>query len=261
MSETVIRVEGLFKSFGPTPVLEDVSLTTETNELQGIIGPNGGGKTVLLKLLLGLEKPDRGSIEVLGKLPGQARGEVGYVPQYAGFDSDFPIDVRGAVLTGRQSGKKLFRRFGREDREMADEALGKVSMLELATRPIGHLSGGQLQRVLIARALVTRPSILMLDEPTANLDPQGGQTIYELLAKLKEEMTVLLVSHDVGVISRYVSSVACVNRKLFQHAGSEPPRYIVEQTYNCPVHFIPPRHNDPGHVCCHGEEGCDEESC
>ncbi|MCP4606148.1 MAG: ABC transporter ATP-binding protein [Proteobacteria bacterium] len=251
MTTLAIEVKGLYKSFGLTPVLEDVNLTCEQDEFLGVIGPNGGGKTVLLKLILGLLKPDRGTILVLGTTPDHAHGQVGYVPQYASFDSEFPINVRDVVLTGRQIGGRLFKRYNRHDRDKAAAALNKVDMHAYAERQIGKLSGGQLQRVLIARALVTEPKILLLDEPTANLDPSGGHNLYELLAKLKKEMTVVLVSHDIGVISGYVNSVACVNRRLYQHTGAEPPRDFVEKIYNCPVHFMPPRPSDccaaPGH--------------
>ncbi len=254
MTTPAIEVSGLYKSFGATPVLEDVHLTCEEGELLGVIGPNGGGKTVLLKIILGLLSPDRGTVHVLGQSPEKARGLVGYVPQHAGFDSAFPISVRDVVLTGRQIGGRLLRRYDDRDKELASEALGKVDMLEYETRQIGKLSGGQLQRVLIARALVTQPRLLLLDEPTANLDPSGGHSLYELLAKLVKDLTVVLVSHDIGVISGYVTSTACVNRRLLQHAGPEPPRDFVEKTYNCPVHFIPPRPSEGKTDHSHDEE-------
>ncbi len=254
MTAPVIEVRGLYKSFGATPALEDVHLTCDAGDFMGVIGPNGGGKTVLLKLILGLLKPDRGTIRVLGEAPEKARGHVGYVPQYAAFDAEFPINVRDVVLTGRQIGGRMFHRYNRRDKEMAEAALVKVDMHDQSQRQIGQLSGGQLQRVLIARALVTAPKILLLDEPTANLDPSGGHSLYELLAELKKELTVVLVSHDIGVISGYVTSTACVNRRLFQHDGPEPPREFVEQTYKCPVHFIPPRPSDIEHAHLHGGE-------
>ncbi|MCP4675149.1 MAG: ABC transporter ATP-binding protein [Deltaproteobacteria bacterium] len=254
MTTPAIEVTGLNKSFGATPALEDVHLTCDEGELLGVIGPNGGGKTVLLRIILGLIAPDSGMVRVFGQSPEKARGLVGYVPQHAGFDHEFPINVRDVVLTGRQIGGRLLRRYENRDRELASQALGKVDMLEYEARQIGKLSGGQLQRVLIARALVTQPRLLLLDEPTANLDPSGGHSLYELLAKLVKELTVVIVSHDIGVISGYVTSTACVNRRLLQHAGPEPPRDMVEKTYNCPVHFIPPRSSDCGADHSHGEE-------
>lgn len=244
MNEKAIYIRGLYKSFGPTPVLENVDFVAEHGDFVGVIGPNGGGKTVLLKIILGLLKPDQGIVRVLDMQPDDAHGNIGYVPQYANFDSEFPIDVLDVVLTGRQSKRKLLKRYTPEDKDRANAALCKVDMQDFRKRQIGRLSGGQLQRVLIARALVTEPRLLLLDEPTANLDPMGGQTVYELLDKLRTELTVVLVSHDIGVISRYLTTVACVNRRLFQHAGNEPPRDIVEKTYRCPVHFLPSRPSD-----------------
>jgi len=243
-----LEISGLEMSFGPTKVLEDVSFSCGAGELLGVIGPNGGGKTVLLKLILGLLKPDKGIIRVFGKPPERARGQVGYVPQFMGFDLEFPISVEEVVLTGRQVGGRLFRRLTRKDRELTAAALARVDMSGHADVQLGKLSGGQLQRVLIARALVTEPKMLLLDEPTSNLDPTGGHNLYELLAELSQELTVVLVSHDVGVISRYITKVACVNRRLFFHDGPEVPAEFVEQTYNCPVHVFFHDHDcRPGH--------------
>lgn len=255
-----IDIQGLYKSFGPTPVLEDVTLKAEHGDFVGVIGPNGGGKTVLLKIILGLIKPDRGSVRVLQTSPEQAHGQIGYVPQYAHFDYEFPINVLDVVLTGRQSKTRLLRRYSKRDKEYAMAALEKVDMHSFSGRQVGQLSGGQLQRVMIARALVTEPQLLLLDEPTANLDPRGGQTVYELLAKFKKELTVILVSHDIGIISQYVTTVACVNRKLFQHDGNEPPRSIVEKTYQCPVHYLPHRENRPSPEPPTGES-CEDHPC
>ncbi|MDJ0766095.1 MAG: ABC transporter ATP-binding protein [Myxococcota bacterium] len=258
MTDHAIELRGVSKSFGPTPVLEHVDLAVEKHALLGVIGPNGGGKTVLLKLILGLLRPDSGEIRVLGQRPSRARVRVGYVPQYTGFDRQFPINVTDVVLTGRQCGGRLFQRYGRADRQMAAAALEQVDMLPHKDRQIGKLSGGQLQRALIARALVTEPDILLLDEPTANLDPHSGQTIYALLAKLKERMTVVLVSHDIGVISTFVTAVACVNRRLYQHKGGEPPQDLLEKTYNCPVHVMPTRSNS---TLLSASEDHKEETC
>lgn len=238
MTTLSIELRGVHKSFGPTSVLEDVNLAIEERRFVGIIGPNGGGKTVLLKLILGLLRPDRGVIRVLGKSPEEARGKVGYVPQYARFDTSFPIDVRDVVLTGRQTRGKMFRRYDAEDKGAAARALATVELSELARRQIGKLSGGQLQRVLIARALVGSPEILLLDEPTANLDPHMGHAVYELLARLSKDLSIVIVSHDIGVISGYVDSVACVNRRVLQHPTGDPPRDVIEAIYGCPVHFI-----------------------
>lgn len=239
MSTPAIAVHKVFKSFGPTLVLDDVSFELEPGAFLGIIGPNGGGKTVLLKLLLGLLRPDRGEIRVLGTAPEKARGRVGYVPQFVRFDASFPINVMSAVLTGRLRRDRLLRRYKSQDRDRAHEALERVGLVDFEHRQIGELSGGQLQRVMIARATVTDPEILFLDEPTASLDPEVGHNIYELLAKLSKRMTVVIVSHDIGVVSTYITAVACVNQRVFFHPSGDVPKEIVEEAYMCPVHFYP----------------------
>jgi zinc transport system ATP-binding protein len=260
MSETpVIELVGVHKAFGYSQVLEDVNLQLTSGEFLGIIGPNGGGKTVLLRLILGLISPDRGSVRVLGGSPRDARGKIGYVPQFARFDAEFPISVRDAVLSGRVALKGLMRRFSRADQDAVDDAMRSLHLLDLADRQLGKLSGGQLQRVMIARALVCEPSLLLLDEPTASLDPEVGHSVYELLAELRRTMTLVIVSHDIGVVSGYVTSVACVNRRVFFHPSGDVPRELVEQLYHCPVHFLPPRPSDlpgPGHADhdCHCQE-------
>ncbi|MCU0661770.1 MAG: ABC transporter ATP-binding protein [Myxococcota bacterium] len=260
MSDTpIIELEGVSKTFGYNAVLEDVNLRVAPGEFLGIIGPNGGGKTVLLRLILGLIAPDKGLVRVLGRAPDEARGKVGYVPQFARFDAEFPISVIDAVRSGRVARKGLLRRFSAADHKVVDEALSSLHLKDLVDRQLGKLSGGQLQRVMIARALVCEPSVLLLDEPTASLDPEIGHGVYELLAELSHRMTLVIVSHDIGVVSGYVTSVACVNRRVFYHPTSDVPRDLVEQLYHCPVHFMPPRPSDlpgPGHAdhACHCQE-------
>jgi zinc transport system ATP-binding protein len=240
MSEIAIQIKGLNKSFNNLSILEDVNLEIAANEFVSLIGPNGGGKTVLIKLILGLIKPDDGVIKVLGLPPEKARGQVGYVPQYPRFDFEFPISVFDMVLTGRQIKRPIFARYNREDRRAVKVALEKVEISDLADRQIGKLSGGQVQRALIARAIVADPKVLLADEPTASLDPQMGQCVHELLSELSSEMAVVLVSHDIGVISNYVTSVACLNRTLLYQPAGEPTREMIEAVYHCPVHLMPP---------------------
>jgi zinc transport system ATP-binding protein len=238
MNTTAVEVRDVSLAFNEVPVLEEISLTLEQGDFLGIIGPNGGGKTTLLRVILGLVKPDRGDVRVFGKPPSRAHGEVGYVPQYARFDASFPIDVLEVVLMGRLSRGALFSRVTAEDREAAQEALVRVQMADLASRQIGELSGGQLQRVLVARALAVEPRILLLDEPTASIDTPIGRSVYELLEDLAREKTVVLVSHDIGVISRYVKTVACLNRHLHYHHSKELTSEMVEAAYGCPVELL-----------------------
>jgi len=245
MTTPVAELTGVSLALGGTPVLEDVSLAIQPGDYLAILGPNGGGKSTLLRLLLGLLTPDRGDVRVFGEPPRRVRGRVGYVPQHVRFDLHFPIVVRDVVLMGRLGGPRVGR-VGREDRRVAEEALARVEMQSLAERPIGALSGGQLQRVLIARALAQRPGLLLLDEPTASLDERIGTSVWELFEVLSQEMAVVVVSHDIGAISRYVRRVACLNRRLYAHPTRELTPEILEATYGCPVDLL--AHGHPHRV-------------
>ncbi len=245
MTTPVAEIVDVSLHLGGRPVLEQVSLRIEAGDYLAILGPNGGGKTTLLRLLLGLLQPDRGRVRVLGVAPRQARGRVGYVPQHVRFDLDFPIRVLDVVLMGRLGARRLGR-LQAEDREAARAALARVEMEGLHDRPIGSLSGGQLQRVLIARALAQQPKLLLLDEPTASLDERIGRSVWELFEELSEEMAVVVVSHDIGAISRYVRSVACLNRHLHAHPSKELTPEILEATYGCPVDLL--AHGHPHRV-------------
>jgi len=232
--------------FRGTPLLEGVTLKLEPRDYMAILGPNGGGKTTLLKVILGIVAPDRGSVQVFGKPPAQARGQVGYVPQHSRFDLDFPIRVLDVVLMGRLARRGIARRFSVEDRRVAREMLERVELLHRAEQQIGRLSGGELQRVLIARALAVEPQLLLLDEPAASLDERIGRSLWELLEDLSRDMAVVLVSHDIGAISRYVKSVACLNRRLYCHPSGELTAEILEETYGCPVDLL--AHGHPHRV-------------
>jgi zinc transport system ATP-binding protein len=255
VTSPVIELEGVSFSYRGAAVLDDVSLRIEAGDFLAILGPNGGGKTTLLRLVLGLLKPDRGEVRVLGGTPAQARGRVGYVPQRAGFDLDFPIRVIDVVLMGRFPSAPTGRPFRPRDREVAREALAQVEMAEHALRPIGALSGGQLQRVLIARALALEPELLLLDEPTASLDERIGRSVWELFEELSRRMAVVLVSHDIGAISRCVGSIACLNRRLTAHPSRELTPEILEATYGCPVELL--AHGHPHRVLPPHAEGED----
>ena len=237
-SEAVVSLEDLWVHYDGVPVLEGVSLSVERNDFLGIIGPNGGGKTTLLKVVLGLVRPSRGMVSVLGGTAQRSRSRVGYVPQHTLFDLDFPISVWEVVLMGRLGRAGLLRRYGGEDRRVACEALQTVGMLDYSERQIGRLSGGEKQRVFIARALVSEPELLLLDEPTASVDPVLQTEFYELLADLKRRMAVVLVSHDISAVSIYVDKIACLNRQLFYHGSKELSAEILEATYHCPVQMI-----------------------
>jgi zinc transport system ATP-binding protein len=218
--------------------LEDINFDIEEGDYVGIIGPNGGGKTTILKAILDLVQPFAGTVAVFGQPPQKMRQAIGYVPQVAQFERYFPIDVMDVVLMGRLNKSGLFKRYSKLDREKAIESLGYVGLADQRRRQLGKLSGGQIQRVMVARALASDPQILLLDEPTASVDYQAEQNLYELLGKLNEEMTIILVSHDIGVVSSHVKSLACLNRRLFHHGSKEILPEVIEKVYGCPVDII-----------------------
>jgi zinc transport system ATP-binding protein len=237
-SEEVVSIKDVWVYYDGIPILEGVSLSVDQGDFLGIIGPNGGGKTTLFKVILGLVSPSRGKVDVLGQSPERSRYHIGYVPQHNLFDRDFPINVRDTVLMGCNGMIGLIRRYSREDRRRAEEAMKTVGMLPYQNSQLGKLSGGEQQRVFIARALVSRPKLLLLDEPTASVDPAMQTDFYELLERLKQEMTIVMVSHDISAVSVYVDKIACLNRQLFYHGSKEIEPEILEATYKCPVQMI-----------------------
>ena len=234
----IAALHGVCVEYGSTVALEDVTFAIKPLDFVSIIGPNGGGKTTLLKVLLGLLTPTRGTVEVLGKPPAQSRLQIGYVPQQVTMDKTFPINVWDVTLMGRLGKKALFRKYSAEDREFAAEALNRVKLYDLRHRQIGNLSGGQQQRVLIARALTSRPKLLLLDEPTASVDSEIKRDIYDLLVELNEELTVVMVSHDIGVVSSYTKTIACLNRTLVYHNEKIITTEMMAAAYHCPVDLI-----------------------
>jgi len=205
-----IVLEDVTFSYDGVPVLEGASLAVPTRDFACVVGPNGGGKTTLLKLLLGLLTPQKGTISVLGRSPVAARSHVGYMPQSADIDPSFPVNVLDVVLMGRLQKTRPFGPYSPGDKAAALRCLEEVDLAGLRARPFGKLSGGQRQRVLIARALACEPKLLLLDEPTANLDAQAEGEFYELLRTLNEQMTVVVVSHDLSFVSAFVQTVICV---------------------------------------------------
>jgi zinc transport system ATP-binding protein len=213
----VIEIEKLSFAYNGTSVLNDINLTVEEKDFIGIVGPNGGGKTTLLKLILGFLQPGKGRVKLFGKSPGASRKLIGYVPQYLEFDKQFPITVEQVVDMGlcRPGFLSTFRR---TEKELIIKTLVKLGIDGLAKKQFGELSGGQKQRTLIARAIISEPKILILDEPTASVDATAELDIYEMLKNLNKEITILLVSHDISFISSYVNKVACVNRNIAVHS-------------------------------------------
>jgi len=249
MKTEVIILKDVWVHYDGIKVLEGVDLTLKQHDFLGIIGPNGGGKSTLIKVILGLVKPSRGTIRVLGDTPQNSRKYIGYVPQYSLFDPDFPMSVWDVVLMGRLGQVGLFKKYSKDDKKMALDALEMTDMLEYKDRQIGNLSGGQRQRVFIARGLVSNPKLLLLDEPAAGIDTIMQTEFYELLEKLKTKMTIIMVSHDISAVSVYVDKIACLNHKLFYHDSKEMTAEDLEATYQCPVELI--AHGVPHRVLKH----------
>jgi zinc transport system ATP-binding protein len=242
-----IEMRDLSFAYDAAPVLSDVELMIAERDLVCLVGPNGGGKTTLLKLMLGLLVPQRGEIKVFGRSPRDARRLIGYMPQHTQFDPSFPVTAIDVVLMGRLCGVRKLGPYRAIDRHAADAALAEVGLADLRRRPFSALSGGQRQRVLIARALACEPRLLLLDEPTANLDPSVEEQLYELLRRLNERLTIVLVSHDVGFVSTFVKSVICVNREVIAHLTGELTGDALTRIYGHTVRAV--RHD---HSHAHG---------
>lgn len=233
-----MELEGVCFSYEKTEVLKDVSFRLRQGEFLGIIGPNGGGKTTLVRLMLGLLRPDRGKIRILGQEPNAASRRVGYVPQSMDLSRAFPISVMDVALMGRLARARMGKRYTREDEEKVRQVLEKVGMWEHRRKHIGKLSGGQKQRVFIARALATDPEILFLDEPTASVDPEFHVNLYDILEELNKRVTIVVITHDIGVVSSYMKSIACVNKHFIFHEGSHITQDMIDMAYQCPVELV-----------------------
>ena len=233
----VIQLQDVSFYYGDIPVLTDVSLSIGTSRVISVVGPNGGGKTTLLKLILGLLRPTSGTVRVFGAAPKDARRRIGYTPQYMHYDPQFPVSVRDVVLMGRVE-RHHFGRYSRADRDAARTALEEVELEGLAGRGFDALSGGQRQRVLIARALAGEPELLLLDEPTSNMDVLIENRLFDILSRLKERMTILLVSHDLGFVSERVEEVICVNRRVVMHPTSDVTGQVIQDVYGADIRMV-----------------------
>jgi len=244
---SIIEIKNLDFAYTGETILASINLSVKKKDFLAIIGPNGGGKTTLLKLMLGLLIPDRGTVLIDGNVPGETASSIGYVPQNLHINQSFPISALDVVLMGAFDPRKRFSRNRVKYKKAALKALDRLEMGRYANKKIGTLSGGQRQRVLIARALVSKPELLLLDEPTASIDTKGQAEFYELLARLNKEITILVVSHDLLVISRYVNAVACVNKRLHYHDQAEITGDMLETMYSCTV-----EHECPVELVAHG---------
>lgn len=245
MREIVAELSGVTYAYAAgNPVLDKVDLVLHRGDYMAVLGPNGGGKSTLLKLLLGMLAPTAGLVRVFGGPPARVRGRMGYMPQLLKPRVDYPVTVRDAVLMGLAGRSDRGFRYSSGEQEAARRALDRVGLAGLEGRSLAELSGGQQQRTFIARALVSEPEILLLDEPTASVDAGAKTALFELLAGLNRDMTIVYVSHDLSVIGCGVKSVACVNRTVHFHDAPEVDSDMLRMMYGadnghrCPVELI-----------------------
>ncbi len=230
MNEKIIEFNNVNFAYDENLILDSATFAIEKEDFVAIVGPNGGGKTTLLKLLLGILTPKSGDISILETNAINARNKIGYMPQYLQFDKQFPASSLEIVLMGRLN-NKVFSFYSKKDKEIAMQSLEKMGVADIANKPFSDLSGGQRQRVLIARALACEPEILLLDEPTANIDPAIENQFYELLKKISKEMTIVTVSHDIGFVRNIVNKVICVNREVHIHPSSKLEGDFINNIY------------------------------
>lgn len=233
--ETIISLDQITFAYQDTRILDDVSFQVKKGEFIGIFGPNGGGKTTLLKLLMGFLKPSSGTINLFGKQPQHAREKIAYVPQGLRFDREFPISVHELVLSGRLSRLSWIGRYNPEDYKIANEMLEKVKLTPFKNAAFGTLSGGQAQRALIARALVSQPELLLLDEPTASVDTEAEKEIYSILEELKGKMTILMVTHHLRTAMDQVGRVLCVQKNVISLKPEEVCEHFAIGLYHPPL--------------------------
>lgn len=229
--EIVLKLENVSFGYNSKPVLENASLSVADREFVWVVGPNGGGKTTLVKLILGLLHPKSGTIRVFGRSPEAARRRIGYMPQQAQLDLRFPVTALDVALMGRLYNGVARGSYSSSDRAIAEQALEVVGLENTAPVPLRELSGGQQRRLLIARALACRPDLLILDEPTANLDRKVERELFELLKKLNQQLAIIMVSHDPAFVSDFVEQVVCVNRTVAVHPTTDRHHEFIDELY------------------------------
>ena len=243
--EKLIEIKHVSAAYDTQTVLKDVSLDVWKDDFLGIIGPNGGGKTTLLKIMLGLMKPVSGGISFFEKGKPVSSLKIGYLPQINPIDKRFPLSVLEVVSSGLASEKPLFRNFTAAQQKHIRQLIKQTGLESLADRAIGEISGGQLQRVLLMRAIVSHPQLLILDEPNTYVDKMFESQFNDLLSEINKDTSIILVSHDVGTLLSMVKNVACVNETLHYHPGADLSDEWLDKTYACPVEVV--RHGDFPH--------------
>ena len=234
----IIQIEHMSAGYEDKQVLTDINLTIYKDDYLGIIGPNGGGKTTLMRLILGLKKPTEGRIRFFNTKedddtnPKEVNGiTMGYLPQYNALDKQFPISVYEVVLSGLSKSKGLFSRYTKEHHQQVTDTLERMQLTDLRDRHIGALSGGQLQRVLLARAIVSKPDVVILDEPNTYIDRRFQKQMYEMLEQINKDCAIIIVSHDIAEVLNNVKHIACVNHHLHYHATADMPREKLEEHF------------------------------
>lgn len=256
MQNKILEIKGIDVGYDPSnPVLKNVNLEVFEKDFLGIIGPNGGGKTTLLKTILGLIKPTAGNVNFYGRHNTANKLNIGYLPQINTIDKKFPISVFDVILSGLTTQRSFLSYYSSQQKERARSVASQMGLDALIERPIGNLSGGQLQRTLLGRAIVDDPDLLILDEPSSYVDKRFETDFYKILEDINKETAIILVSHDVGTVISLVKNIACVNEGLHYHAGANISTEWLEKTYmSCPIEIV--GHGSFPHRVLDKHEGC-----
>ena len=250
----IISLRNVGVAYEGHAALEGVNLDIYEDDFIGIIGPNGGGKSSLVKAIMGAVEHS-GEIEISEQLRKGNHYKIGYMPQVSQFDMRFPISIEEVVLSGLQTEKGFFGRYTKEDKHLAHKTLEKMGIAELASRPIGEVSGGEMQRALLCRAIISEPKLLILDEPTNFVDNSFEREFYTMVQDLSQNMAVMIVSHDLGTITSVVKSIVCVNRTAHRHDSN----VLTEEqlrNYNCPIQIVSHGHIPHTVLEHHSGDGC-----
>ena len=238
MPNPIIQISDLYAAYEEKTVLSHVDLTVYEQDFLGIIGPNGGGKTTLIKCILGLHQPQKGKIHFYKNGKEVPEINMGYLPQYNNIDKKFPISVYEVILSGLSKQKSIFQRYSNEQHELVRQMIIQMGLEGMDKRAIGELSGGQLQRALLGRALVSNPEVIILDEPNTYIDKRFEAKLYSLLEEINKERAIILVSHDIGTILKNVKTIACVNETVHYHPHTEVPTEWLEEHFGCPIEML-----------------------
>ncbi len=234
-NSALLTIKNVTFGWNSRPVIENVNFVIDKHDFVVLIGPNGGGKTTLAKIMLGLYKPWIGELRYHNT---KGRPVIGYVPQFSTFDWQFPLKVREVIKMGRLRQRGILRSFNSEDEQAVEQVSQQMKIEQYLDALIGELSGGQLQRVLIARALISTPQMLILDEPTASIDADSRNLLKSILDELNQQIPIILITHDTSAISPNVTKIICINRIAYVHGPGEVDHATLEKVYGCPVELI-----------------------